>query len=171
LLFLVGAFVGGVLSALVLWLSSGLMQPIPRDARIGALAAIALVAVLRDWGIVHIPLPENKRQIPQTVFGQSPPRAALQFGFEMGTGVRTFLTATSPYLLASFILLSSSGAGGALAAGAGFGIGRGMIPAMRGLARDPQQWDDAIDRWSRQLVRVTTLVACVCTIALAIRLV
>lgn len=170
LLFLVGALIGGVLSAVALWLPSGLMQPIPRNVRLGAIATVAVVAVLRDWGALPLHLPENRRQVPQTVFSQSPPKAALQFGFEMGTGVRTYLTATSPYLLAFFIVLASPGAAGAIAAGAGFGIGRGVVPWMRRLASDPYEWDDAVDRWSLRLVKATTVVACGCTLVLAIRL-
>jgi transposase-like protein len=45
---------------------------------------------------------EAGRQVPQDVFARGLYRAALQFGFEMGTGVRTYVPATTPYLLAAF---------------------------------------------------------------------
>jgi hypothetical protein len=156
-------------SALALWVPSGFVDPLPGNWRVMLLASVAVLTIMRDWGIVHLRLPENRRQVPQTVFAQRPYRAALQFGFEMGTGVRTYLTATSPYLLAFFIVFAVPDLAGVLTAGAGFGIGRGILPSMRHLAPDEHEWDDSIDRWSSRLVKASAIMACGCTLALVLR--
>ena len=50
--------------------------------------------------------PQNQRLIPIEVFEHSAPRAAAQFGFELGTGVRTYLPGTPPYAVAALIVLA-----------------------------------------------------------------
>jgi hypothetical protein len=97
LTFFAGAVLGALTAVFPLWLASGLMQPVPPSLRVGMLVLIASFTVLRDWEIIRFRLPENRRQVPQIVFAKGRSRAALQFGFEMGTGVRTYVTATSPF--------------------------------------------------------------------------
>jgi uncharacterized membrane protein YhiD involved in acid resistance len=63
-----GALVlGGTLSATVIWLTSGLGQRLQATWRIGLLAALTIIAVLREFHVLNIALPENARQIPQEV--------------------------------------------------------------------------------------------------------
>jgi hypothetical protein len=87
----------------------------------------------------------------------------------MGTGVRTYVTATSPYLLAAFLLLASPGLAATLAAGVGFGVGRGIVPGLRSFAPDPRDWDDALDHWSRSLVRMSGVMAGTVVVVLAMQ--
>jgi hypothetical protein len=132
---------GGALSATVLWLLSGLLQPVPERWRHVAIVAIALLGVLRELGLVRIRLPQNARQIAREVLQRHVLRGAFQFGFELGTGVRTFVSATAPYVVAFAILLAGLGLPAALAIGLGFGAGRALTTWSRYLARDSSAWD------------------------------
>lgn len=139
--FTAGLLLGGALSASVLWLLSGLLQPVPALWRQVAVVVLALVGVLRETGLVRIPLPQNARQIAREVLQRNVLRGALQFGFELGTGVRTFVSATAPYVVAFAILLAGMDFRTALATGLGFGLGRALTTWSRYLARDRTRWD------------------------------
>jgi hypothetical protein len=134
---------GGVLSALVLWLLSGLASPLPSPVRYLTVLGFALVGVLRDAGVVRLPLPQNGRQVPREVL-RRPVRGALRFGFELGTGVRTYLSATAPYVVAVALLLLTPGLLDAVAAGVGFGIGRAATPLIRFTSGGGDEWDSLL---------------------------
>jgi hypothetical protein len=103
---------------------------------------VAVLAVLRDAGLVRLPLPQNSRQIPHEVLaGARPGRGALRFGFELGTGVRTYLSASAPYVVAAALLLAGSGPLAAVLAGVGFGAGRAATPLVRHAHGDGERWD------------------------------
>jgi len=119
---------GGLTTALVLWLLSGLTEPFPAPLRVGLLVAFVVALTLRARGLVSFPLPQAARQIPREVFLTHPVRAALRFGYPFGTGVRTYLVATPPYAVAAAILLLRPPLAAALALGAGFGLARGLLP-------------------------------------------
>jgi hypothetical protein len=87
-------------------------------------------------------------------------RGALQFGFEMGTGVRTFMTSGLPHLLAVALLLLS-GVPEAVLAGLAFGAGRAWMTLSRLWSGDTDAWDAGLVRWSRPL-RVVLAVAALC---------
>lgn len=87
--------------------------------------------VLRDLGILSLPLPQNSQQVPREVFHRRIVSAALRFGFELGTGVRTYLPAGTPYILALALLLVVDDLPPALAAGVGFGMGRASMTLFR----------------------------------------
>lgn len=118
-MFTCGLLAGGALSAGVLWLVSGLFTPVPAGVRQGLIVAVALLAALRDAGKLSLRLPQNARQIPQDVLRRHLARGALQFGFELGTGVRTYVSASAPYAMAVAVLLSGGSYAPALAAGLG----------------------------------------------------
>lgn len=123
------------MSATVLWLLSGLTEPIPAPVRY-ALFGLAVLALLLRWrGWLRFPVPQNARQIPQDVFARHPAKAALRFGFELGTGVRTYLPSSLPYLGVLIILLLRPPYLGALAIGLGFGLARGVLPTVYELRR------------------------------------
>ncbi|MFJ8886786.1 hypothetical protein ACIRJR_25735 [Streptomyces sp. NPDC102402] len=159
-MFTCGLLAGGVLTAGVLWLLSGLLTPLPAGVRQGLIAAGALLAALRDAGRLPLRLPQNARQIPQDVLRRHLARGALQFGFELGTGVRTYVSASAPYAMALAVLLSGGSYAPALAAGLGFGAGRALTPALRRLSGDGERWDD---RLARRLSGVTV----VCSVLVA----
>lgn len=139
-----GLMLGGTLSALVLWLASGLPSPVPEPVRHAVVLALAGVGVLRDAGVVRFPLPQNARQIPQDVLNRDVVRGSLRFGFELGTGVRTYVPATGPYVLAVALLLSTPDLTVAALTGAGFGLGRALTPLTRHASRSGDSWDAAL---------------------------
>jgi predicted lysophospholipase L1 biosynthesis ABC-type transport system permease subunit len=140
-LFSVGLVLGGTLSALVLYVASGLVAPAPETARYGVVVALAAAGALRDAGFVRFPLPQNARQVPQEVLTRNVERGSLQFGFELGTGVRTYVSSTVPYVMAAALLLSSPDLLTAALTGVGFGVGRALTPLARYTSRDGDSWD------------------------------
>lgn len=86
---------------------------------------------------------QNGRAVPQTIINGPWIAAPLQFGFEMGTGVRTFMPTALPHALLVLIALSG-GIGPGLLAGVGFGAGRAAMPVVRGWSRSPSRWDAAL---------------------------
>ncbi|MEV4665061.1 hypothetical protein AB0J85_24305 [Micromonospora echinofusca] len=136
-----GLIAGGLLSGSVLWLLSGLSAPLPVPWRYAGIVAVAVLGLLREVGVVPIRLPQNARQVPQDVLQRSLRRGALQFGFEMGTGVRTYVSASAPYVLAVAVLLGGQRLHVAMLAGIGFGVGRAMTPLARRAAGTGDRWD------------------------------
>ncbi|RBM19460.1 hypothetical protein [Streptomyces sp. PT12] len=138
--FTAGLLLGGTLSATVLWLASGLVTPVPEVVRAPAAIGVALLGVARDAGLIALPLPQNARQVPQDVLQRDLVRGALQFGFELGTGVRTYVSASLPYAAAAAVLLAGD-AGAALLTGVGFALGRAATPALRLASGTGEEWD------------------------------
>jgi hypothetical protein len=139
--FTLGLLLGGTLSASVLWLLSGFAAPLPGAVRTGAVLAVAALGVVREAGWVRVPMPQNARQIPQEVLRSRIRRGALQFGFELGTGVRTFVSASAPYVVALGLPLAHLGTVTTILAGTGFGAGRAVTAAVRYASRH-DEWDD-----------------------------
>ncbi len=139
--FTLGLVLGGTLTASVLWLLSGFAAPLPEAVRTGAVLAVALLGVVREAGWVRIPMPQNARQIPQEVLRSRVRRGALQFGFELGTGVRTFVSASAPYVVALGLLLAHQGPVTTILTGTGFGAGRAVTATARYASRH-DEWDD-----------------------------
>jgi len=137
----VGLLAGGVCTATALWLVSGLTAPIPAAARHGVIIASALVFLARDAGWLRFPMPQNTRQVPQDVMQRHLIKGSLQFGFEMGTSVRTYVSASAPYVLGLALLLAGVDYWSALSAGLGFGLGRAATPLSRLTSTDGVDWD------------------------------
>jgi len=133
-----GAISGATTSAAVVFLASGLLSPIPGQLRgIGAMCALVLLG-LHHTRVLCLDLPQRAHQIPRETFTMSPPLAAFRFAFELGTGVRTFVTATSPYALAIVLLLCLPSTLGraalaVVASAAGYGLGRSLIVTVQSL--------------------------------------
>ena len=144
--FVVGLLAGGLVAGTVLWLLSGLSRPVPAQICLAVLLPLAGLAILRDLGIVHLDLPQNRRQVPRTVFSRGVQRAALQFGFELGTGVRTYVPTTVPYLVALAVLLVRPGLLLSVLAGLGFGLGRALGLLARFWSGEDESWDLRFDR-------------------------
>jgi hypothetical protein len=85
-------------------------------------------------------LPQNRRAVPQSVIPRSNVAGPLQFGFEMGTGVRTFMPTALPHVLLLTVVLVGGVAPG-IGAGLGFGLGRALMPLLRARQPDPRAWD------------------------------
>ncbi|MGK5518199.1 hypothetical protein ACSNN9_02470 [Micromonospora sp. URMC 107] len=152
---------GGLLSGLVLGLLSGLSAPLPVPWRYAGIVAVAVLGLFREVGLVSIRLPQNARQVPQDVLQRSLRRGALQFGFEMGTGVRTYVSASAPYVLAVALLLGGQRLHVAMLAGIGFGVGRALTPLARRAAGTGDRWDADL----RVRIRAITVTAGVVLVA------
>jgi hypothetical protein len=162
-LFTAGLIVGGALSATVAWVAAGFLGWIPRPLRIVALLVIGLGVLAQELRLLHMRLPANHRQVPQEIFEKGPYWSALQFGFELGTGVRTYLPSTVPYLLVGAIVLLQTPLHIALVAGACFGLGRAAMALSRTASQDSGEWDSHLRnrlRVIQSLAAVASLVAC-----------
>lgn len=136
---------GGVTSAILFWLLSGLLAPLAAGVRVAIFLAVAVLVLLAGHGLVRFGLPQTRQQIPRTVFDRAPGRAAARFGYELGTGLRTYLPSGAPHLLAAGLVVLGGPWWAALALGAGFGLGRGLLPSQRAIAPDPRRWDARVD--------------------------
>lgn len=138
--YLVGAIAGAALTATLAWLLSGFLEPLSGTARTALLCAGALFLwAAKDGPLARrVTLPETRRQIPSAIFATSLVRGAYRFGFEMGTGMRTYVPSFAPYLLLLALLVARPTLGQALLIAVGFGLGR-AIPLMIRLRPEDQK--------------------------------
>lgn len=115
----------------------------PEGASVAIVAAVAFGGAARDLGWVSVSLPQNARQVPRSVLDRAPWWAGARFGLELGTGMRTYLTTTAPYVLAAALLLVAD-IHAALAIGVGFGAGRFLQPLLRYFAAEGDAWDERL---------------------------
>jgi hypothetical protein len=164
--FAVGLVAGGTLVGSALWLLSGLAHPLPAAAGMVAAVIVAALGVLREVMPVirrgadgRVRLPQNARQIPAAVLRHRLRAGALRFGFELGTGVRTYLSSSAPHVVAVILLLTHPPPVGFLAAGAGFGLGRAATAALALTSRSPNwnRWMATHGTWNVVGVSVALL--------------
>lgn len=131
----------------------------PPYARTALIIVIAAVGAARELGLVTIPLPQNARQIPQEVLQLRLRQGSLQFGFELGTGVRTYVSASTPYVLALGLLLSHQDLLPTVLAGTAFGAGRALSAALTLWSRDPDRGATIAARmaWIKNVTAITIL--------------
>jgi hypothetical protein len=136
---------------------------VPDPVTLGVLAALALFVLAGELGMHSILLPHRKAQVPTSVISDGAQRGALQFGYEMGTGMRTHMPSNLPYLpLAAALLIAPWY--GALLAGLGFGLGRAWMALGRHYSGDVEWWDR---RWRANAVTLRRLLALATTSPLA----
>ena len=137
-----GLTLGALISGTVIWVASGFGSVLPEAAAAGIAVSAAVLGLARDIGVVSFPLPENRRLVPQEVFHRGRELGALRFGIEMGTGVRTYVPSTTPYVLCVALIVFAPGfVGGVLPAALGFAAGRATVPWSRVIARHEERWD------------------------------
>lgn len=129
--FISGLLLGGACVGTLLWLASGLVQPMPHSARQLVVIAVVLLALLHDWGLLTFALPQRQHQVPRETVRDAGPFAMVRFGFELGVGFRTFVTAAVPYALAVAVTLLIQDAVAAIAVGLCFGLGRALLAVVR----------------------------------------
>jgi hypothetical protein len=151
------AFVGGVAGALPQAL-------VPGPVRAGVFGLLAVLVLGREVGVWRFAVPENARLVPEDVQHRAQ-WGAWQFGFEMGTGMRTYSPSALPHLaLAAVVLVVPLPA--AFAVAAGFAGGRALMPVLSNAWSDDGGWTEL---WAaaEPVVRPLLAVACVGALAAA----
>ncbi len=166
--FLSGLVLGGALMGLLLGSVGALAGAIlPRWLSLGVWLLAAAVIAGAELAGKRLPLPQNARAVPQEIITSGTVSGPLQFGFEMGTGVRTFMPSGVPHIAAIGLLLTGSPLIG-LVAGVGFGLGRVAMTVTRGASPDPRGWDAHLFRTRRVLSSITALTALALAVALVL---
>lgn len=142
--YLGGTCLGSLLTVTTAWFLSGFASVLSEVWRAALLGIGALVVWLAKEGPLagRVPLPESRRQIPAEVFNHSLIEGAFRFGFELGTGVRTYVASPAPYVLLLAILLGWLPLGWALLLAGGFGLGRAIPLMIRLAATDRARFAD-----------------------------
>jgi hypothetical protein len=149
------AFVAAVLGALPQAL-------VPAPLRWTVFGAAALVVLARELGLVRLRVPENARLVPEDVQHRAH-WGALQFGFEMGTGMRTYSPSALPHLaLLAIVLVVPFPVAFALAGG--FAAGRLAMPLLSNAWSADGSWTAV---WGRTEPLVRPLLALTCVGALS----
>ena len=157
--FTVGLLAGGLtVSTLAVVLGSLVRPVLPPVLRAGLIVGTALFVLAGECGLHRVTLPHRRAQVPSTVIGAGGQAGPLQFGFEMGSGVRTHMPSNLPYLPLLAVLLVGSWAA-ALAAGLGFGLGRAAMALGRYHSRDTSWWDEQWQCHERALGITLALIA------------
>ncbi len=121
-------------------LGSLVRVPIPEFGRQAVVVGVAAILLLREIGVFRFPIPQNARLVPQFVT-RVPFWGALQFGAEMGTGMRTYSPTGLPHIVAVAVLLLASWPEAVLAGG-GFALGRAVMLVSFLLAPDKESADN-----------------------------
>jgi hypothetical protein len=158
-----GLLLGAALVAFVAAVVGALPQALlPAPVRWVLFGLLALPVLLREAGLLRFPVPQNARLVPEDV-QHLREWGALQFGFEMGTGMRTYSPSALPHLaLLAVVLVVPFPAAFALAAG--FAVGRLAMPLMSNAWSRDGAWTEL---WSRSEHVVRPLLALTCVGAIA----
>lgn len=161
--FIGGLLVGGFAMAAMLYLvgSAGVRWWVSPVAAYAGAGIVALVTTMHDMGVISLKLPQNARQVPEIVTRSGPRSGAFQFGVEMGTGARTFLTSALPFVPLVYVLLGASWTE-AVCIGLGFGLGRAIVPAVRSIAENDDSWSGRFESSQRPVRVVLNLSVLVC---------
>jgi len=135
----------------------------PAPVRSGLLGVAAVVVLGRELGLWRFAVPENARLVPEDVQHRAH-WGALQFGFEMGTGMRTYSPSALPHLVLAAVVLVVPLPVAPLVA-AGFAAGRFAMPVLSNAWSDDGAWTAV---WAAAQPVVRPLLACVCVGALAV---
>lgn len=138
--YLIGLSVGAGLTALTLVVLGSLFRwAVDVQLRWLVVAVACVPLLLREFHSLRFPLPQNARLVPETVFRFGPVFGPLTFGIEMGSGTRTYVTSSIPYMLIVVLFLIADAAD-ALAVALGFAAGRGLMTLAAVAWRDTTQW-------------------------------
>lgn len=160
-----GQLLGAVLVAFVAAVVGALPQAVvPAPVRWVVFGALAVVVLLREVGVLRLRVPENARLVSEDV-QHLREWGALQFGFEMGTGMRTYSPSALPHLaLLAVVLVVPFPAAFALAAG--FAAGRLAMPLLSNGWSNDGDWTRVWAR-SEPVVRPLLALTCVGTLSAA----
>lgn len=152
-----------------LWTLGGVLTPVPEAFAAGVIVSFAVAAALRDVRLLSFWLPEARRQIPRELLVREASGAFL-FGFQMGTGMRTYVPSTAPYCLALMVLFVQPPLATTLLIAAGFGVGRALTPIARSLSPSGDDWDDAVEGAQNRFVPLLGVTTAMGTVACGLAL-
>ncbi|MFG1673137.1 hypothetical protein [Micromonospora sp. NPDC049282] len=162
-----GLVIGGAASGTLILFPAAVVQTLPATAREIFFLVALVVTLLCETRLVPFRLPQNARQVPSAIMVRSEGSGALQFGFEMGTGLRTFVPTQLPYLLVALAILVSPWWAAPLL-GASFGLGRTFMVRSAVRSGNASRWDAQFARrrmlivglcWAAVLIELTVIVA------------
>lgn len=140
-----GLIVGGVVTSFVVMVLGSLVRwAVPVTALIALSVAWFAVIAVRELGWVSFGLPQNARLVPESVFRHGRFFGPFEFGFEMGTGVRTYVTSGLPYVAVLVVACFASPLAAVLA-GVGFGLGRTLMTMANLRFSADGEWDRVFD--------------------------
>ncbi|MFF5213029.1 hypothetical protein [Streptosporangium sp. NPDC000396] len=145
----------------------GVVQSVlPTAVRLALLGVLAVIVLLRETGLITLRVPENARLVPEHVLHRGRVLGGIQFGFEMGTGMRTYSPSSLPHLVLLALLLAVPFPG-ALAAGAGFALARWIMAAASVTHSDDGSWSFLWDD-NKRLLAAATAASAVASLALGL---
>jgi hypothetical protein len=134
--FITGLYMGALASSFIALTLGLLIRETWASLRIAVVCVTSILVLVDAFGQRSIPFPANNRQVPQSVQHREPQLGALLFGFEMGTGMRTFSPTGLPHLgLVAAICVAPIGA---IPLAIGFATGRSAM--LLGALNDPEPW-------------------------------
>lgn len=140
--FVAGLFVGAMATTFAFVVAGSLLRaPIPYVVLQVVVAVAAAVLLLQELGLLKFPIPQNARLVPQFVT-RIPFWGSVQFGMEMGTGMRTYSPTALPHVMAIAVVCLASWQH-ALLAGVGFALGRAVMLLTFVVARNKMAADTA----------------------------
>jgi hypothetical protein len=150
--FITGLATGGLVTGLILAVAGSLfLRPfLSPELEVALFIAAASLLLLNELQVINLRVPQNARQVSPAIAADGAQYGALQFGFEMGTGARTYMTSGLPHALATAALLLLSPLQ-AVAAGIAFGMGRAIMLMSRRAYPGQTEWDALLRRWDRRL--------------------
>lgn len=147
--FTIGLLAGALTTGAVLVVANGLLSPLPLALRYCVFLGLVVMAMLREVGVEPLPFPQPHRQVPREVFEEGLLAGSLKFGFELGLGFRTYVSASTAHVLAAGVALLGIDSAAAFAAAVGFGVGRATPAWMRYWSGRGEAWDEALRRTLR----------------------
>ena len=159
-----------ILAAAVFGAALGLVGSAVGGRGVVALAAaLAGVGALRELGLLRVPLPQSRRQVPERWWAELPlPLWASGYGAGLGIGVFTFQPVATFWIACA----AAVALGRPLAAAAcfsGYGAGRALMVVLpRRGAAEPGAAAERLVRRRPVLLRANALALAVCAVALGL---
>ncbi len=143
--YVLGAALGGFSAGLVVAVAAVLLGWLPDSIALLLAVSGSLYGAAADLTGHRIWFPGARRQVPQSVPHRGVP-GFIQFGFEMGTGMRTYMPVALPVVVAfAMAVLGFPRAG--LLGGLAFGVARGTLHLLKWCSGNAE-WQGSLDRLS-----------------------
>ncbi|MFJ7418870.1 hypothetical protein ACIQXD_09635 [Streptomyces uncialis] len=155
---------------MLLLLPAVLVQSLAPD-RVRTIALVVTTVLFLGIEVRLLPfrMPQNARLVPSDIVVRTDGTGALQFGFEMGTGMRTFVPSHLPYACIALLVLVGPWWATPLG-GLAFALGRALMVRSAVRSGDASKWDNAFAARRRPILLLCwTTALCAGTVAALIR--